>query len=366
MVWLTAVKNIFSQQLPKMPKEYITRLVFDRKHRSMVAVKDSKVVGGICYRPFFVQRFAEIVFCAITSSEQVRGYGTRLMNHLKEAVKMDGIVNFLTYADNYAIGYFKKQGFSKQVTMHRRRWGGFIKDYDGGTLMECTIHPALDYLNAKRTINTQRALLLRRLYDVASGNAKVPKLTTRARITKSGTDDQGGASATAGAAASTGTATASQRSRAREVDRAQDRLRSVLRSALNDISQHDSAWPFHEAVDPSDAPDYFEKIAFPMDLKTMERSIRKGKYTSVERFSADLKLIVNNCRQYNATDTEFYAAATTLDQYIDERLVRMIASLTEMEDSSLASALATSVAAGPNVEVAPSPQVDEDGDTQLA
>ena len=351
-----------------MPKEYITRLVFDRKHRSMVAVKDSKVVGGICYRPFFVQRFAEIVFCAITSSEQVRGYGTRLMNHLKEAVKMDGIVNFLTYADNYAIGYFKKQGFSKQVTMHRRRWGGFIKDYDGGTLMECTIHPALDYLNAKRTINTQRALLLRRLYDVASGNAKVPKLTTRARVTKSGADEMGGSSATAGAAAAAGTATASQRSRAREVDRAQDRLRSALRSALNDISQHDSAWPFHDAVDPADAPDYYEKIAFPMDLKTMERSIRKGKYTSVERFSADLKLVVDNCRQYNATDTEFYAAATSLDKYMDERLAHMIASLTELDESALAGVLAP--AAGPSAEtdappVSGAPE-DADGDVQIA
>ena len=31
------------------------------------------------------------------------------MNHLKEAVKLDGVTHFLTYADNYAIGYFKKQ-----------------------------------------------------------------------------------------------------------------------------------------------------------------------------------------------------------------------------------------------------------------
>lgn len=31
------------------------------------------------------------------------------MNHLKEYVKGHGIQYFLTYADNYAIGYFKKQ-----------------------------------------------------------------------------------------------------------------------------------------------------------------------------------------------------------------------------------------------------------------
>jgi len=52
-VWLTGAKNIFSQQLPKMPPEYIARLVFDPRHRSMVALKHGRVVGGICYRPFF-------------------------------------------------------------------------------------------------------------------------------------------------------------------------------------------------------------------------------------------------------------------------------------------------------------------------
>ena len=50
-----------------------------------------------------------------------------------------GIEYFLTYADNFAIGYFQKQGFSKQVVMPKERWVGFIKDYDGGTLMECYI-----------------------------------------------------------------------------------------------------------------------------------------------------------------------------------------------------------------------------------
>lgn len=29
MLWLIALQNVFSHQLPRMPKEYITRLVFD-------------------------------------------------------------------------------------------------------------------------------------------------------------------------------------------------------------------------------------------------------------------------------------------------------------------------------------------------
>lgn len=40
-----------------------------------------------------------------------QGYGSHLMNHLKDHVRRahPGVEHFLTYADNYAIGYFKKQ-----------------------------------------------------------------------------------------------------------------------------------------------------------------------------------------------------------------------------------------------------------------
>jgi len=41
------------------------------------------------------------------------------MNHLKEQAKREGLRYFLTYADNYAIGYFRKQGFSKTLGMPR-------------------------------------------------------------------------------------------------------------------------------------------------------------------------------------------------------------------------------------------------------
>lgn len=56
-----------------MPREYITRLVFDRNHWSVAIVKKGyQVVGGITYRPFEQRTFGEIVFCAITGTEQIR------------------------------------------------------------------------------------------------------------------------------------------------------------------------------------------------------------------------------------------------------------------------------------------------------
>ena len=51
-----ALKNIFSRQLPNMPKAYIARLLMDRSHRSVVVVRHgTQVVGGITYRPFHSQ-----------------------------------------------------------------------------------------------------------------------------------------------------------------------------------------------------------------------------------------------------------------------------------------------------------------------
>lgn len=85
-----------------MPKDYIARLVYDRTHLSIAIVKHPlEVVGyattavfsfgqitdrifrGITYRPFKGRKFAEIVFCAISSDQQVKGYGAHLMSHLK-------------------------------------------------------------------------------------------------------------------------------------------------------------------------------------------------------------------------------------------------------------------------------------------
>ncbi|KAF6173416.1 hypothetical protein GIB67_027111 [Kingdonia uniflora] len=110
MIWLMGLKNIFARQLPNMPKEYIVRLVMDRNHKSLVVIRTNQVVGGITYRPFTGQKFGEISFCAIASGEQVKGYGTRLMNHLKQhAREVDGLTHFLTYADNNAVEYFIKQ-----------------------------------------------------------------------------------------------------------------------------------------------------------------------------------------------------------------------------------------------------------------
>jgi histone acetyltransferase len=70
---LTGLKTLFQKQLPKMPREYIARLVYDTNSKGLAIIKRGyQVVGAICYRPFPHRGFAEIVFFAINSVVQVK------------------------------------------------------------------------------------------------------------------------------------------------------------------------------------------------------------------------------------------------------------------------------------------------------
>ena len=38
----------------------------------MAILNDNHIIGGICYRPYYEQKFAEIAFLAISGTEQVK------------------------------------------------------------------------------------------------------------------------------------------------------------------------------------------------------------------------------------------------------------------------------------------------------
>lgn len=82
-----------------------------------------------------------------------------MMNHLKDYSTTKGITHFLTYADVHAIGYFKKQGFSKDIKIARPIYAGFIKEYEGATLMHCELHPSIVYTQFSAVIRKQRDII---------------------------------------------------------------------------------------------------------------------------------------------------------------------------------------------------------------
>jgi hypothetical protein len=49
---LTNLKNLYSRQLAKMPREYIVKLLFDTVHESLIVKMGKKIVAGVTFRGF--------------------------------------------------------------------------------------------------------------------------------------------------------------------------------------------------------------------------------------------------------------------------------------------------------------------------
>ena len=311
-VALISLKNIFSRQLPKMPREYISRLVFDRRHISFAIKSEDKIIGGICYRPYAEQKFGEIAFCAISGTEQVKGFGTMLMNNLKKKVQIDGIEYFLTYADNYAIGYFQKQGFSKVIAMPKERWVGYIKDYDGGTLMECYIHPGIDYTNISGIIANQRAYIQMQLAARSQSNKSYPGL----ELFKQGKRLTSVLEAPGVAAAGWTNQHLYKGATERDRNMALSKLTSTLTSLINKIKLSPFATDFLGPVSDEDAADYAEKVKNPLDLSLIHKRLREEYYRSKDMLRWDLIRMVENCKSYNGKDSSYYSTACNLEAVI--------------------------------------------------
>ncbi|KAG5567514.1 hypothetical protein RHGRI_002906 [Rhododendron griersonianum] len=353
MVWLIGLKNIFGRQLPNMPKEYIVRLIMDRNHKSVMVIRRNLVVGGITYRPYVSQKFGEIAFCAITADEQVKGYGTRLMNHLKQHARdVDGLTHFLTYADNNAVGYFIKQGFTKEIHLEKKRWHGYIKDYDGGILMECKMDPKLPYTDISTMIRRQRQAIDEKIRELSNCHivyagidfqkvhilikmnhsflvlikdfsyqkeAGIPKKIVKVEdisgLREAGwTPDQWGHSRFKTVNAS-GDNASNQKSLTMSMLKLDSHFSRMLLSCcgLSIVAMHDhpDAWPFKEPVDARDAPDYYDIIKDPMDLKTMSKRVESEQYyVTFEMFLADVRRMFANARTYNSPETIYYKCAT--------------------------------------------------------
>jgi len=320
MLWLIALQNVFSHQLPRMPKEYITRLVFDPKHKTLALIKDGRPIGGICFRMFSSQGFSEIVFCAVTSNEQVKGYGTHLMNHLKDYHIRNGVFHFLTFADEFAIGYFKKQGFSKDIKLAKSVYQGYIKDYEGATLMGCELNPKIVYTEFSAVVRKQKEILKKLIERKQAQIRKVhPGLTCfRDGVREIPVESIPGILEAGWVPPdrNNGRSTRSNDDGKHDVEALYNSIKTILTATKN----HQSAWPFQTPVDRKMVADYYDHIKYPMDLKTMTERLKANYYCNKRLFIADLKRMFSNCRAYNAPDTEYYNSANSLEKYVNSKL----------------------------------------------
>lgn len=317
MLWLIGLHNVFSHQLPEMTKEYISQLVFDPKHKTLALIKEGRPIGGICFRTFHLQGFSEIVFCAVTSNEQVKGYGTHLMSHLKDYHIRNNILHFLTFADEFAIGYFKKQGFSKEIKLPYAMYQGYIKDYEGATLMHCELNPRIVYTEFTGIIRKQKEIV-KKIIDIKQ--QEVRKVHPGLKCFKEGVrviplESIPGLR-------DTGWRNTPLKTKTKDDNEAGDpeALAFNFRAVLNAVKNHSAAWPFLKPVDKTEVPDYYDHIKYPMDLRTMTERLKSKYYVSRRLFIADMTRIFSNCRLYNSPETEYYKCANLLEKYFQTKL----------------------------------------------
>lgn len=325
LILLAKAKELFQTQLPKMPREYVLKQVFNTKHRTMCMFYGQELVGAICFRLFFEQRFCEIVFFAIDFRSQIRGNGSFMMSLFKEYFKSEisryqenlgaaeevaeidskaleyreraFSVYLITYADNSAIGFFKKQGFSKKVNFSG--WIGYIKDYEGGTLMECLLYWEINYINAVEIIENIRNTVFKEISEEPTyGPISIqdPGIKEIIKLLKKDPDF-------------------------RQDEKPKKKiLNDFFYFLLADLFSNASSWPFIQPVSAKDVPDYYKVIKNPMDLSEMQRRVAKRQYASLKDFETDFFLIISNCYYYNGNTTQYYKCAQNLEAYYRKRI----------------------------------------------
>lgn len=399
---LLDVKFLFQKMLPKMPREYILRQVFDCNHCSLVLLdSEDAIIGAACYRPAFERGFVEIVFFAVGAEHHISGYGTFLFSCLKEVCKKqyseyltDGtdyqysnleIANLscfdtdrsldtvysdssnlylLTYADNSAIGFFKKQGFT--LSPVSSSWMGYIKDYDGGTLMECKLHRRINMLAKKQLIENVRNKIFDKMREVNDYHIvrswedrdeirsrygiflKAVAETEREAVCADATVYQPTARADALSAGGFAVATLTEPAVPSHTNEERAHDESCPRSSstqsadtiqqcgrtsqqflydfifflICNLESNSSAWPFLEPVSAKDVPDYFDVIKRPIDLSTISTRHKLSRYTTLKAFTDDVYLMVNNCFAYNGIETQYYKCGEHLRDALEQMLTK--------------------------------------------
>lgn len=88
---------------------------------------------------------------------------------------------------------------------------------------------------------------------------------------------------------------------------------------LSNLMENQHAFEFLRPVDPvkQGIPYYFDIIKNPMDLGTVKTKLRNGKYSSIQDFDKDIRLMFRNCYTFNAPTTYVYNEGKMLEEAYD-------------------------------------------------
>jgi histone acetyltransferase len=236
------------------------------------------------------------------------------MNHLKDYHIQQGIVHFLTYADEYATGYFRKQGFSTTIKLPKSAYLGYIKDYEGAMLMGCELNPRIVYTQFSQVIRKQKEVV-RQLAEKKRQELKkvYPGLTCfRDGVRQIPIESIPGV-------LEAGWKPTPEKYKEQQ-PMAPDELYATLKMVLQQVKSHANSWPFQKPVDKTEAPGYYEFIKYPIDLKTVSDRLKNRYYVHKHLFIADMNRLFTNCRSYNEPETEYFKCANILEKFFNSKL----------------------------------------------
>ena len=257
------------------------------------------------------------------------------MNKLKDHCKDQGLQYFLTYVDNNAIGYFKKQGFNMALKMPMEKWKEYIKDYDGGTLMEAYCNPMIDYSNLSEIIKQQKNKIKEfasKFLNVKTKHSfsELEKVIKKEKLEnnsykkiKTGEDKYQYEITEELFNAIPGMKESgweySDYKKQLEIEKEGNiNFITQCRNIINKLKKNKNSWPFREPVNEEQVQDYYKKIKEPMDLQTLEKGLESGNYKSKNTFVKDLRKIFDNARTYNKPGSIYHRYATALENSIED------------------------------------------------
>jgi len=217
-------------------------------------------------------------------------------------------MHFLTYADNFAVGYFEKQGFSKDISLDRSVWAGYIKDYEGGTIMQCTMLPKVDYLDKFNILKQQQEAAMTKIRQLSRSHIVHPGLPqfqpgAPPNIIVDPKDVPG--------LRETGWSPEMQATSVRPIGKTV--THSLMERMINELLSNSRSWAFREPVNVEEVVDYLEIIKEPMDLRTIERKVSHNEYKTLEDFVDDVQLVFDNARLYNPEESVYYKNANQVE-----------------------------------------------------
>ncbi len=80
----------------------------------------------------------------------------------------------------------------------------------------------------------------------------------------------------------------------------------VLKTLLDEVLKHDEAkgGVFSVPVPRDEFPEYYEQVKIPMDYGTMKKKLENEEYRSAQSMQKDFRLVMQNCLQFNAYESE--------------------------------------------------------------